>query len=156
MTDEQFDEFVDSCYEEFETKQSKMLQDYNLGTYGGYWCDQITKTLQFKNDNKVELEFEIIFIGSWAHKKETWLWSWANSSITEECRKDSEVLKGLKERTGFEVFEQEGINCNEMMAYELVAMSLNQLNAIGMYRVPGELSHLFVAIMKKRELKRYS
>ena len=107
--------------------------------------------LQFRNNNIVELEFDIVCIGSWAHKKETWMWSWANASMTDECRKDSELLKGLKVRTGYDIFEMEGLKCNELLAYELVAMSIKQLNAIGMYRIPGETSHLFVALIRKRE-----
>lgn len=156
MTDEQFDEFVDTCYEDFETKQNKMYEEYNIGTFSDYWFDQVSKVLQFKNSDIVELEFDIVCIGSWAHKKETWMWSWANISMTDECRKDSELLKELKVRTGSNIFEMEGLKCNEVMAYELVAMSLNQLNAIGMYRIPGETSHLFVALIRKRDLQRYS
>lgn len=151
MTDEQFDEFVDTCYEEFEIKQNKVHEEYKIGSIGEYWFDQVSKVLQFRNNNIVELEFDIVCIGSWAHKKETWMWSWANASMTDECRKDSELLKGLKVRTGYDIFEMEGLKCNELLAYELVAMSIKQLNAIGMYRIPGETSHLFVALIRKRE-----
>lgn len=149
MTDEQFDEFVDNCYNELEAKQNKMWKDYKLGLYDEYWFNQIKKTLQFKLDNAVKIEFKIICIGTWAHKGETWMWSWANNSMTDEYRKDSEELKTLIGKTGFDIFHLEGFNCDEVMAYELVAVSINYLNAIRMYRIPGETSHLYVAIMKE-------
>lgn len=97
----------------------------------------------------MELEFNIICIGTWAHLKDTWMWSWANVNFTNECRQDAEVLKGLKEKTGFDIFELEGLNCNDKMVYELTAMSVNHLNALDMYRIPGKRSHLFVALMSK-------
>lgn len=150
MNEEQFDEFVDHCYKEFEMKQNQLIEAYNLGHYSEYWYDQTTKILQFKERDLIALEFDIICIGSWAHKNETWLWSWANQSVTDECRKDSERIKGLKTFTGVEVFEMEGLKCDEVTAYELVAMSIHHLDAIGMYRIPGEKSHLFVAIMKEK------
>lgn len=120
---------------------------YNCDLY--IWFDQITKTLQFKNNDEVLLEFKIICIGTWAHKNKTWMWGWANESFTDEIREDAEVLKGLKDLTGYEVFEEEGFECDESMAYEAAAKALNYLKALGMYRIPGEKSHLFVALIER-------
>jgi hypothetical protein len=147
MTDEQFDEFVDICYEELEIKQNNLSKVYGIGSYEEYWYDQIQRTLQFKNSGKMELEFYIIFIGSWAHKKNTWMWCWANKSFTEECRKDAAALKELKIKTGYDIFDKEVFDCNEEMAYELTALGIKHLNARGMYRVPGESNNLYIAIM---------
>ena len=149
MTDEQFDEYVDNCYEELEVKQGKMVEFYNIGSYQDYWFDQVTRTLQFKNNEKVELEFDIICIGTWAHKKNTWIWCWANKSFTDECRKEAGAIKELKKITGFDIFGSEGFDCNEEMAFELTAMGVKYLDALGMYRIPGEKSHLYVALMKE-------
>ncbi|MFZ5986352.1 MAG: DUF6882 domain-containing protein [Bacillota bacterium] len=152
MTDEQFDEFLDKCYGELEEKQEKMFSEYYIGVYEEYWFDQLTRTLQFKNNNKVEIEFYIVCIGTWAHQKNTWMWGWANNSFTEEIRREAERLKGLREITGYELFQNEGFDCDETMAYELTAIAINHLNAMGMYKIPGERSHLFVALMEKKLL----
>lgn len=37
------------------------------------------------------------------------------------------------------------------MAYETVAMALNYLDALGMYKLPGEKSDLFVALIEKKQ-----
>jgi hypothetical protein len=100
-----------------------------------YFCD------------KVMLEFKIMCIGTWAHQKNTWMWGWANESFTAEIREDACVLKGLKELTGYDVFEKLGFECDEVMAYETVAMALNYINALGVYKIPGEKSDLFVALL---------
>lgn len=147
MTAEQFNEFVDKCYEELEVKQEKLFNLYNIGTYDSYWFDQATKTLQFKNNDEVGLEFNIICIGTWAHQKNTWMWGWANESFTNEIRQDASILRGLKELTGYKVFEELGFECDESMAYELTAMALNYLNALAMYKIPGEKNDLFLALM---------
>ncbi|QLY81812.1 hypothetical protein HZF06_09575 [Clostridium intestinale] len=148
MTNEQFDDFVDKCYEEMEQKQEKLFNTYNIGTYDKYWFDQETKTLQFKNNDEVLLEFNIVCIGTWGHQKNTWMWGWANASFTNEIREDAILLKGLTEYTGYEVFKKIGFECDEVMAYESVAMAVNYLNALGMYKIPGEKSDLFVALME--------
>jgi hypothetical protein len=150
MTDEQFDEFVDKCYEELEEKQKKLFDTYNIGSYENYWFDQMTRILQFKNNDKVMLEFKTMCIGTWAHQKNTWMWGWANESFTDEIREDASVLKGLKELTGYDVFEKLGFECDESMAYETVAMALSYLDALGMYKIPGQKSHLFVALLENK------
>jgi hypothetical protein len=43
MTDKQFDEFVNKCYEQLEQKQEKIFDIYNIGSYEEYWFDQTTK-----------------------------------------------------------------------------------------------------------------
>lgn len=150
MTDKEFDEFIDKCYEELEGKQHKLFNIYNIGTYDSYWFDQTTKTLQFKKSNEVLLEFNIVCIGTWARQKNTWMWGWANESFTDRIRKDAAVLRGLKECTGYGVFEKIGFDCDEGMAYESVAMAVNYLNALGMYKIPGEKSDLFLALMESK------
>lgn len=152
MTDEQFDVFLDKCYRELEEKQERMFSEFNIGVYEEYWFDQLTRTLQFINHNKVEVEFYILCIGTWAHQKNTWMWGWANNSFTEEIRQEAERLKGLRKITDYELFEKEGFDCDETMAYELTAIALNHLNAMGMYKIPGERSHLFVSLMEKKLL----
>lgn len=149
MRDEEFSEFIDKCYEELNNKQQSLLKLYNMGSYDSYWFDQLVKTIQFKSNGEVMLEFKIVCIGTWAHEKNTWMWGWANASFTEEIREDSSKLKGLKQVTGFDAFEKPGFECDEAMAYEAAAMSLHYLNGLGMYRLPGEKSHLFVALMEK-------
>lgn len=66
------------------------------------------------------------------------MWGWANESFTNEIREEGDVLKGLKRLTGYGVFEKQGFECDENMAYEVAAMAVNYLNALGMYKIPGQ------------------
>lgn len=154
MTDEQFNNFVDSCYDKLEAKSAILFGEYKIGTYDKYWFDQDMQTLQFKNGNNVEIEFEFICIGTLAHKKDTWMWAWANESFSDEIRKKSEALKSLKLLTGYDLFESSGFVCDKEMAYELTAMGVETLNSLGMYKIPGEKSDLFLALkgVKKNEI----
>lgn len=149
MTEEEFEGFLNKCYEELKEKQERLFTIYDIGSYERFWFDQISKSLQFKNNDENLLEFKIVCIGSWAHKNNTWMWGWANESFTDEIRADAQVLKGLKGLTEYDLFEEEGFKCDEGMAYEIAAMTINYLNALGMYKIPGEKSHLFLALIEK-------
>jgi hypothetical protein len=149
MSDDQFDEFVDICYEALETKQANLMEQYCLGSYERYWLNGEEQTLDFITNEVTEITFRIIYIGTWSHKNNNWMWAWANESMTDQIRAESRKLEELKELTGYEVFKNNGFECDELMSMELTAMAVNQLSAIGMYRIPGERSHLYVAIMEQ-------
>ncbi len=69
--------------------------------------------------------------------------------MIQSAREDSSAIKELSKITGDEIFLAEHIEADETTAWELAAMSVHVLNAIGLYRSPGEKSHLFLAIMRE-------
>jgi hypothetical protein len=150
MTDTEFDAFLDNCYQALQSKQSLLLKKYRVGKFEDYWFDQETESLQFKNAGKVKLEFTIVPIGSWSAKSHSWMWAWANRSLTDSLRSQSEVIKGLAAHTGYGIFENEAFEAEESMAHELTAMAVFHLNALGMYIVPSGDLKTFLALMKVR------
>ena len=148
MTDSEFDDFLDNCYDELEEKQALLFRDYNLGNYEEYLYDQVSATIQFKNSGIVELEFIIVPIGSWSSNTNTWMWAWANQSISEELRKKSANLKELAIFTGFGIFSKETFEADENMAHELTSMAVHHLGAMGMYIVPSNHLKAFQALIK--------
>lgn len=148
MTEKNFKLFLISSIKEFEAKQNKLFSD--IGSYEEYWFDQVTKTLQFKNNGKVQASYSVICIGTWASQEENWMWCWANASFISEVRKEAECLKWLEDKTGVSIFREPFFECPENRVYELVAMSVNYLNAIGLYRVKGDENDLYIALMSKQ------
>lgn len=146
---EELNEFIDYCYLQLEEKQDKLSSEYGVGNCEQYWYSQKSKTLQFKNEGKVIQEFCVVFIGSWSPISNTWMWSWANSSMTDEVRQDSSKIKELSNAIGLDFFEVPIFRSNEDTISDLVAMSVEHLEAIGMYKAPSERSNLFMAIMGK-------
>lgn len=148
MTDEQFDEYVDQCYEELELKQGQLFEKYYLGNYESYWFDQESASLQFKNAEKVELEFEVIPIGSWSSASKSWMWSWANQSLNEKLKAQTTKLKDLANFTGFDTFESATFDADEMMAHEITAMAVHHLEALGLYILPSKNLKIFLALIQ--------
>ena len=105
----------------------------------------------FKN-GQVLLEFSVVFIGSWSGKRNSWMWSWANENVADYTRSKSNCLKDLQKITGSEVFINPLFECDQEMAYELAAFSIEYLDAEGMYMAPGERSDVFMAVMSPHAL----
>jgi hypothetical protein len=146
MTDNEFGAFIDACYHEFEAKQ-EALKSHGLSTFERFWYDQETRKLQFFDGDELKKEWPFVVIGTWAHQKDDWLWGWANESLLEPIRKESAACKQLAEITGFDFATTPHVKADETMAYEIVAMALHVLSAVGMYRIPHEKHHTFLALL---------
>lgn len=81
----------------------------------------------------------------------SWMWSWANESVADYARLKSNCLKDLQKITGKEIFINSLFECDQEMAYELAAFSVEYLDAEGMYMAPGERSDVFMAVLGKVE-----
>jgi hypothetical protein len=140
MTDEEFESFLENANEELRGKQQVLKEQYALGVHARWWFEQAIAKLQFFDEaDNLSVEAEVVDIGSYSPKSNTWKWAWGNSSVLPELRKKAESLKELESITGFEIFGKEHAFeiPDEGMAWELAAVSVKHLGAIGCYRAPS-------------------
>src|SRR4051794_35350571 len=125
MTDDEFNAFIDMSKLELERKQAVLIERFGLGAFPRWDYDQTMERLSFSdNAGEVRVEFSAIIIGSFSTKSQTWKWAWANPTVEEATQSKSGQVRGLYERTGFEVFRTETFNADEAMAWELAAMAV--------------------------------
>ena len=157
MTDEEFEAFVASANEELRHKQDLLGQQYGLGTHGRWRFEQATAQVQFYDEaDNLTIEADIVEIGTYSQRSNTWKWAWGNSSVLPCLRQKAELLKELEGITGFELFGHEHAFEieDEAMAWELTAMSVKHLGAIGCYRAPTSSGGptTFLAITSARKV----
>lgn len=155
MTDEEFDTFVQTCGDELEAKQAALEEQFGLGRHARWAYDGNSGLLTFANEQGVTIvEAETTQLGSYSVNSKTWRWAWANSSVPESERLKSAKLKGLYNRTGMDVFRNEGFNADEQMAWEVAAMGVRELGALGCYRGPAKHLYVFLAINRVAATRR--
>jgi hypothetical protein len=139
LNDQEFQAFTKNAMAELQAKQQSLQDDFNLGEWPRWALDQETELLQFFDENdRVALEGSFMHIGSYSPKSESWKWAWSNQSVSPTLREKALPLKQLKAITGFELFEFEGtFEVDEYMAWELAAMAVQLLGAVGCYRAPS-------------------
>jgi hypothetical protein len=140
MTDEEFEIFLNSALDDLWEKQDMLETQYGFGTFSRWFFDQNTEKLELYNAYDIKVvEADVIDIGSYSTNGGTWKWAWSNESVLPNLRKKAEPLKELGEITGIELFNNEDTFSveSENMAWELAAMSVKQLNALGVYRAPS-------------------
>jgi hypothetical protein len=153
MTDDEFQIFVETANAELRKKQTILADEYGLGCAGRWWFEQATGNLQFFDSaDNLSVETDVIDIGSYSPKSNSWKWAWGNNSVLPWLRQRAEKLKELEAITGIDLFGQENSFEveDESMAWELTAMSVKYLRAAGCYRCPSSKPDgptTFLAIM---------
>jgi hypothetical protein len=153
MTDAEFDSFVAESMEALERKHVELSERFGLGSWARWDYDLNTERLRFSDVNgRCCVEATAIEVGSFSNKSNTWKWAWANQSIPDKSRAKSVRLRELFDTTGFEIFQLEVFEADEQMAWELAAMAVAHLSALGCYQGPSGHLHVFLAIESIRAL----
>ncbi len=146
MTDKEFEAFLMKCQQEVRAKQNSLNEKYRLNTYENYTFSQANKSLELKKSSGEVLSFEVACIGSWGYEDQSWVWAWNNENLSKTIREEASALKELAKDTGYNVFEQGGFECEEIVARDLAFVGVCKLEAQGIYRIITDESYLFLAL----------
>ncbi len=146
MNDEEFQTYIDTCFDELERKQQHLIDTFGFGSFDKFEHDFEKEELYLIKNDKILVKAKIIPIGSFNTESGTWLWGWANEAFPEGLRGKAAKLKELKAVTGFEMFGNDMAEIDEDMAWEISGMSLDLLGFEGVYRGPANKTHYFYAM----------
>ena len=135
MDDDDFAVFVNSAVRELDQKEKSLEEKYKFDLSARWMFEPDPPTLKFfdKND-KLHLTCDVIEIGSYAPPTQSWIWGWSNESITPKMREQALPLKQLQQITGKDYFGFGGpFSADEIMAWQLAAISVRHLCALGCY-----------------------
>ncbi|WP_411380469.1 DUF6882 domain-containing protein [Pseudomonas sp. MPB26] len=140
MTDHEFEAFLAQVMDELSLKQTELGRTYGLGEMARWWFEQATGVVQFFDDNdRLAVVAEVLSVGSFSAKFNTWKWAWSNPSVEPALREAALPLKQLQAITGREIFGSDEAFAvhDEGMAWELTAAAVHHLQAQGCYRAPS-------------------
>ncbi|MBF5005118.1 DUF6882 domain-containing protein [Diaphorobacter caeni] len=155
MSAADFESFVDIAVDELSSKQDALISEHGFGGFARWYFDQASEKLEmFDEEDRKLFEADVIDIGSYSSSSGTWKWAWSNESVLPALREKSAVLKALERTTGRRMFiVPEAFKLDEeCMAWELAALCVQQLRAMGVYRAPDSAGRLnnFLAIIAVR------
>ena len=136
MNDDEFELFSTAATTELKEKQEHLTKSYGFGSHKRWMFENDKAKLQFfDHDDNLVIEADIIDIGSYSPSASTWKWAWAYDSINPALKADSLRVKELEDITDLTIFgEKEPVEADEYLAWELSAMAVKHLNAMGCYR----------------------
>lgn len=145
MDDVQLGEFVASCVQRLQQKQSD-LSARGLGLCDRFEVDLASGKLRFYDGQQLAVEADVTPIGTHAAKNESWQWAWANKSFPEDVRERAAKLKELALQTALPAFNERTLEVDEAQTWQLVAMACEHLGALGTYDFPTKNARMYVAI----------
>lgn len=152
MTDEEFEAFLDTALDELEHKQDQLKATFGLARYPRVWFDQPAGTLEFRDaGGTLRVIAPVIPVGSHSRRARTWTWAWAHEILLPALRKSAEPIQKLEAVTGLGAFLKGTVPVeDDEMAWELTALAVHHLGAIGAHKAPGQASDLYLAITSVR------
>jgi hypothetical protein len=126
---------LDAC-EYLTARQEELKNRYGLSTYRRYDWDQDEGTIVFSNGGMANLLADIHFVGSVSARTNTWLWSWANRSVS--CRVSHLVreVRQYGELHGLAQLIEPYWSAGEVEGWEMTSVSAYLLKTQGAYRTP--------------------
>jgi len=140
MTRTEFQAFIGAANDELRRKQNAMRDEHGFGTFASWWITENGDILQFFNESdRLALEASFIVVGTYAPADNTWKWAWSDASIDLPVQERVAKLKELEGITGIRMFGRgDAFEINgEPMAWELTAMAVKHLGALGCYMLPA-------------------
>lgn len=155
MTEAGFEQLVAKWLEDLRAKQATLQNVYGLGKFDRYDRDGDEGVIRFSNagDDRT-LVADATDIGSYSCETRTWMWAWANDSVSESGRAKSARLKTLADLTGMGLFREAHFDADEYLAWELAAAAVHHLGAVGCYRAPLDQLWIFLTIDDLRAERR--
>jgi hypothetical protein len=147
-----FDEYLLAAQDELEHKQERLTAEYGLGTWPRFVVDYEAGNLQFFEHEALRVHAQIVPVATHVPEKESLKWAWSNAQYPERVLIEAAEIKGLKELTGFNMFTEDFVQCDESMAWEIAALACKFMEALGAYRVPHGNINSYVLITEVRRV----
>ncbi|SIO34956.1 DUF6882 domain-containing protein [Paraburkholderia phenazinium] len=150
MKNEEFDAFLERSLAELRDKQTVLSSSFGIGSRERFVVDFSSTLLTFFDGEAPAVEASILPVGTHSLDKQRFRWSWSDEGLPMDVQDASRKTQSLYNLTGFEVFRQATIPCDETMAWEIAAMSCSALAADGIYRIPNGSNQYYVLLLSVR------
>lgn len=146
MADEKWVAQVANSNNYLTKRQNVLMAKYKLGEHKRFDWDQNTGSLVFSNDGLVAVIAKVQFVGSISTTSNTWLWSWANSTVQENVKDQMQVVHDFGEEFGYDALTTDQWEGDEVDGWEMTSITAKLLNAKGAYRTSSENGFTYMVI----------
>ena len=150
--DEVFDDLICEHFQYLDERQKDFLQKYKVTKHERWDWYQETGKLIFTHNGTPQVEADIHFAGSFSTKSNTWMWAWANQSLTEKVKASSRQVKKIGEELNLLKLVAGRWQATEVDGWEMTAVLAKTLNAIGAYRTPDQYGFTYMVVTNARWL----
>jgi hypothetical protein len=145
-------DYIMECFQYLQEKHKLLLDTYKIDTYDRWDWHQETGKLLFSHEGKLRVEADISFSGTLSTKSNTWMWAWANESLTEIIKTKSEIIREIGFNSSFQKLVCGIWPADEYDGWKMTAVLAKELQAIGAYRTTGDDGFTYMVITDIRNV----
>ncbi len=138
----EFTAFIQGSLQGLQMQNDAHEQTWGMSTGDRWDFDQDVGTLVFTFPDKI-VSAPAQVIGSLSGSSNTWLWSWANSSIAEYLSKDAARVRDYGTEHGIERLTNAKWAATQQDGWEMTALAARICGANGGYRGPAGSSFVY-------------
>jgi hypothetical protein len=125
--------FLEECRRELDKKQARLFQDRSIPEHDRYDWDQDRGEIIFSDAKAIAIA-RIEFVGSISAQSNTWLWSWANFSLSQTVRSRITVVRDFGAERDIAHLTTPKWPATEVDGWDMTAIAAHILRAEGAYR----------------------
>jgi hypothetical protein len=146
IADEKWVAQVTESHNYLTERQDGLMTEYKLGEHKRFDWDQDTGSLVFSNDGVVAVIAKVQFVGSISTESNTWLWSWANSTVQENVKDQMYKVQSFGENNGFPALTTDKWKGDEIDGWEMTSITAQVIEAKGAYRTSSDNGFTYMVI----------
>lgn len=133
----------------FLERNTELVRRFSLGSWASFEWDMDAATLAFFDEERPRVVANIEFAGTYARVPKTWMWSWANPSVSAAVSGRMSRVRDYGRQHDITPLHADHWHATEERAQELTAVTSFLLDGLGGYRVPGCMpgTTIYIVIM---------
>ena len=133
-----WNDLVETCRIELQAKQDALAERFELWRHARWDWNQDRAEIVFSNDGVPAVVATVAFVGSLSTRSGTWLWSWANDSLTPAVVGAMARVRDYGEALDRPHLAVPLWPADEHDGWAMTAVAAHLLEAAGAYRTPGD------------------
>ncbi|WP_432472929.1 DUF6882 domain-containing protein [Amphritea sp. HPY] len=150
ITEEEWNNFLHEAYLRLSKKQESLMQEYNLSDHKRFNWDQESGSLIFSSDGDPTVIAQVQFVGSVSTQSDTWLWSWANTTVLDNVKNQMHRVREYGDAHGYSALTADQWSADEIDGWEMTSVTARILKARGAYRTRTDNGFTYMVITEIR------
>ena len=139
-------DFVTIAHNSLSEKQDAIMSEYKIGEHERFDWDQENGTLVLSNNGIPAVIAKVQFVGSVSTKSDTWLYSWANSTVLDNVKDQMHKVKAYGQSKNYQALFNDKWSADEVDGWEMTSITSYILNAKGAYRATDKTGFTYMVI----------
>ncbi len=147
---ESWRDFVETCTTDLRLKMDRLDEAFDIARHARWDWNQDRAEIVFSNDGVPAVVATVAFVGTLSREAKTWMWSWANASLTPAVAGQMARVRDYGEALNRPHLAVPIWAADETDGWEMTAVAAHLPEAAGAYRTPSDNGFTYMVLSDVR------